>query len=68
MARKPLRPRGEPDFELEVEVDVLRPVSHAFLCDLHRSLPLHPFIESIQDLPSPEDLPDAMLTPRRSKR
>ncbi|MEZ7981066.1 MAG: hypothetical protein QMC74_15400 [Myxococcota bacterium] len=61
MARKPLTPRGEPDFELEVEVDVLRPVLHAFLCDLHRYVPLHPFIESIQDLPSSEDLPDARL-------
>ena len=61
MARKPLTPRGEPDFELEVDVDVLRPVLHSFLCDLHRYVPLHPFIESIQDLPSSEDLPDARL-------
>ena len=66
--RKPLRLRGEPDLELEVELDVMRRVFHAFLCDLHRYVPLHPFIETIQDLPSPEDLSDARLTPRRSTR
>lgn len=64
--RKPLRLRGEPDFELEL--DAMRAVLHAILCDLRRYVPLHPFIESIQNLPSPEDLPDARLTPRRSTR
>ena len=61
MAQEPLIPQGAPSFELEVEVDVMRPALHAFLCDLHRYVPLHPFIESIQDLPSLEQLPDARL-------
>jgi len=48
-----------PDFELECEIRVPLPVLQAFLCDLHRYVPLHPFIESIQDLPPSAELPNA---------
>jgi len=48
-----------PDFELERVIRVPLPLLHDFLCDLHRYVPLHPFIESIQELPPREDLPDA---------
>ncbi len=47
------------DFELERVIRVPPEALHAFLCDLHRYVPLHPFIESIQDLPPREDLPNA---------
>ncbi len=48
-----------PDFELECEIEVPLPVLQAFLVDLHRTVPLHPFIVSIQDLPPSEELPNA---------
>lgn len=48
-----------PDFELECVIRVPLASLHAFLCDLHRYVPLHPFIESIQELPPREDLPNA---------
>ncbi len=48
-----------PDFELECEIGVPLPVLQAFLCDLHRYVPLHPLIESIQDLPPSAELPNA---------
>lgn len=48
-----------PDFELERLVHVPPAVLHEFLCDLHRYVPLHPFIESIEDLPPRPDLPNA---------
>lgn len=38
-----------------------RSVVHAFLCDLHGYVPLHPFIESIQDLPELDALPGAKV-------
>ena len=66
MALKAIRQRWEPDFELKL--NAMRAVLHEILCDSRRYVPLHPFIESIQNLPSPEDLPDARLTPRRSTR
>lgn len=47
------------DFELECEIGVPIAVLQAFLCDLHRYVPLHPFIESIQDLPRSAELPNA---------
>jgi hypothetical protein len=48
-----------PDFELECEIAVPLPALQAFLCDLHRYVPLHPFIESIEDLPGSLELPNA---------
>ncbi|MBJ18426.1 MAG: SRPBCC family protein [bacterium] len=48
-----------PDFEIEREIFVPRGELQAFLCDLHRYVPLHPFIESIQDLRPTEALPNA---------
>jgi hypothetical protein len=54
-----LAPAAAPDFELECEIRVALSDLHAFLCDLHRYVPLHPFIESIQDLPPIEELPNA---------
>ena len=56
MTRQPLAP---PDFELERVIGVPLGALHDFLCDLHRYVPLHPFIESIQDLPPRDDLPGA---------
>lgn len=53
------KPRQPPDFELIREIAVAVDVIHAFLCDLHSSVPLHPFIESIQDLPASDALPAA---------
>ena len=38
-----------------------RLVAHAFLCDLRGYVPLHPFIESIHDLPEMDALPGAMV-------
>ena len=49
----------DPDFELECEIRVVLSDLHAFLCDLHQYVPLHPFIESIKDLPPSPDLPRA---------
>ena len=49
----------DPDFELDVEIRVLPEVLRAFLVDLHRYVPLHPFIESIQDMPADERIPSA---------
>lgn len=48
-----------PDFELDVAIDVAPEVLRAFLVDLHRYVPLHPFIESIQDLPVDASIPEA---------
>jgi len=54
---------SSPQFPLafEIENEICVPVSalHAFLCDLHNYVPLHPFIESIQDLPPGDPLPNA---------
>lgn len=54
-------PDSEPAFELAQDIGVPLPELHAFLCDLHRSVPLHPFVESIQDLPSTPSLPSARV-------
>ncbi len=51
--------RSEPDFELDVEIRVLPEVLRAFLVDLHRYVPLHPFIESIQDMSVDPAIPTA---------
>ncbi len=48
-----------PEFELVRQIRAPRPVVHSLLCDLHRMVPLHPFIESIQDLPPRPELPRA---------
>ena len=48
-----------PDFELEREIGVPPSALRGFLCDLHHYVPLHPFSESIQDLPPSEALPNA---------
>ena len=48
-----------PDFVLERELAVPVPAVRTFLCDLHHYVPLHPFIESIQDLAPSETLPNA---------
>lgn len=61
MPQQPFMPAAgtEPDFELACEIRIALPELHAFLCDLHRYVPLHPFIESIEELPPIEALPKA---------
>ena len=49
----------DPDFELEVDIRVLPDVLRAFLLDLHRYVPLHPLIESIQDMSIDDRIPSA---------
>jgi hypothetical protein len=56
-----LSPDAIPAFELAEEIDVPLPELHEFLCDLHSYVPLHPFIESIQDLASTPSLPSARV-------
>ena len=51
----------EPAFELMQDIALPLPALHEFLCDLHRYVPLHPFIESIQDLAPIESLPGARV-------
>lgn len=48
-----------PDFELAREIEIPKQALHDFLCNLHRYVPLHPFIESIQDLPPNAARPSA---------
>jgi len=50
-----------PDFTLEREIHVPPSDVHAFLCDLRGYVPLHPFIESIEDLPGLPTLPGATV-------
>jgi hypothetical protein len=52
-------PRFPLAFEIANEICVPVSALHAFLCDLHNYVPLHPFIESIQDLPRSESTPNA---------
>jgi len=54
-----ITPGLEPAFELTQKIALPLPALHDFLCDLHRYVPLHPFIESIQDLAPIEGLPAA---------
>jgi len=46
-------------FSLEQSIRVPVHTLHDFLCDLHSYLALHPLIESIEDLPPTESLPNA---------
>jgi hypothetical protein len=45
--------------ELEIEIGIPRARLHAFLCDLENYVPLHPLIESIEELAPSEELPRA---------
>ncbi len=47
------------DFVLEVEIRVPQARLHAFLCDLHNYVPLHPLIESIEEISPTEEMPRA---------
>ena len=49
------------DFVLEIEIRVARPTLHAFLCDLNNYVPLHPLIESIEELSPTDELPDSEI-------
>ena len=49
----------EPDFVLEIEIAVPRARLHAFLSDLHNYVPLHPLIESIEEIARLDTLPNA---------
>ncbi len=47
------------DFILKQDIAVSPATLHAFLCDLNNYVPLHPLIESIEELPPSEELPRA---------
>jgi hypothetical protein len=47
------------DFVHEIEIRVNRSRLHAFLCDLHNYVPLHPLIESIEQIPPTPEMPNA---------
>jgi len=47
------------DFVHEIEIRVPQARLHAFLCDLHNYVPLHPLIESIEEIPPMDALPGA---------
>ncbi len=47
------------DFILEQDIAVSPATLHTFLCDLNNYVPLHPLIESIEELPPSEELPRA---------
>ena len=47
------------DFVLESEIRVSRARLHAFLCDLHNFVPLHPLIESIEEIEPDDEMPHA---------
>lgn len=47
------------DFVAEIEIRIPRSRLHAFLCDLHNYVPLHPLIESIEEIAPTEELPRA---------
>ena len=47
------------DFVHEIEIRVPPARLHAFLCDLHNYVPLHPLIESIEEIPPMNELPGA---------
>ncbi len=46
-------------FVHEIVIPVSRARLHAFLCDLHNYVPLHPLIESIEDLTPSDEMPRA---------
>jgi hypothetical protein len=48
---------GRADFTHEIEIRTSRAQLHAFLCDLHNYVPLHPLILSIEDLPPVPEMP-----------
>ena len=47
------------DFVHEIEIRVPRARLHAFLCDLNNYVPLHPLIESIEEIPPTDEMPGA---------
>ncbi len=47
------------DFVHEIEIRVPQARLHAFLCDLHNYVPLHPLIESIEEILPMDALPGA---------
>ena len=47
------------DFVLKQDIDVTPAVLHTFLCDLNNYVPLHPLIESIEELAPSDELPHA---------
>ena len=47
------------DFTNEIEFRVEAARIHAFLCDLTNYLPLHPLIESIEEISATDELPRA---------
>ena len=47
------------DFVHEIEIRVPCARLHAFLCDLRNYVPLHPLIESIQELAATDEMPRA---------
>jgi hypothetical protein len=58
-ARATLRRMSKADFVLEIEIGVPLAELHAFLCDLENYVPLHPLIESIEEIPPSDELPHA---------
>ncbi len=54
-----LRPGGSADFVHAVTIGVGLEALHAFLLDLDRIRPLHPLIESIEEIEPADDLPGA---------
>jgi len=47
------------DFMHSIEIQIARPKLHSFLCDLENYVPLHPLIESIDELSPTDELPKA---------
>lgn len=47
------------DFVHEIEIHVSRARIHAFLCDLQNYVPLHPLIESIEEISPADEMPQA---------
>lgn len=47
------------EFVHQIEIRVSPARLHAFLCDLHNYLPLHPLIESIHELSPTSEMPSA---------
>ena len=47
------------NFVHEIEIGVAPRRLHSFLCDLHNYVPLHPLIESIEEISPPKGMPRA---------
>jgi carbon monoxide dehydrogenase subunit G len=47
------------DFVQQIEIGVPRARLHAFLCDLENYVPLHPLIESIEEISPTDEMPRA---------